>query len=129
MRRLLLAAGLATAAPRMHADPPALRFGISQKLLVGVNLSDARAAFVLWSHEILASIGFRLVKRGTSLALWLDEDESGWREVGQATIVLNPGGKPTLAMSHFRVLDTSGAPVRVGVSRMVWRSAETGWPR
>ena len=63
MRRLLLAAGLATAAPRMHADPPALRFGISQKLLVGVNLSDARAAFVLWSHEILASIGFHLVNQ------------------------------------------------------------------
>jgi hypothetical protein len=74
------------------------------------------------------SIGFRMVKRGTSLALWIDEDSSGWREVGQATIGLNPGGKPTIAMSHFRVLDTGGDPVRVSVGRMSWSSPDAGWP-
>jgi hypothetical protein len=75
------------------------------------------------------SIGFRMVKRGTSLALWIDEDGSGWREVGQATIGLNPGGTPTIAMSHFRVLDTSGGPVRVSVGRMSWSSPDSGWPK
>jgi hypothetical protein len=75
------------------------------------------------------SIGFRMVKRGTSLALWIDEDGTGWREVGQATIGLNPGGKSTLAMSHFRVLDTSGGAVRVSVGRMRWSSPDQGWPK
>jgi hypothetical protein len=74
-------------------------------------------------------IGFRMVKTGTSLALWLNEDEAGWREVGQATIGINPGGKATIAMSHFRALDTSGAAVRVSVDRMRWASPDPGWPR
>lgn len=75
------------------------------------------------------SIGFRMVKRGTSLTLWINEDEVGWREAGQATIALHPGGKATVAMSHFRVLDTSGGPVRVSVGRMRWSSPDSGWPR
>lgn len=90
------------------------------------NSNDNRVAVPI---RATSSIGFRLVKRGTALALWLDEDGSGWREVGQATLGLNPGGQPTIAMSHFRVLDTSGGPVRVGVSRMVWSSPDPGWPQ
>lgn len=90
------------------------------------NGNDNRVAVPI---RAASSIGFRLVKRGTALALWLDEDGSGWREAGQATIGLNPGGKPTIAMSHFRVLDTNGGPVRVGVSRMVWSSPDPGWPQ
>lgn len=74
-------------------------------------------------------IGFRMVKRDTSLALWIDEDGAGWREVGRTTIGLNPGGKPTIAMSHFRVLDTSGGAVRVSVGRMRWSSPDEGWPK
>lgn len=90
------------------------------------NGNDNRVAVPI---RAVSSIGFRMVKRGTALALWLNEDDAGWREVGQATIGLNPGGKPTIAMSHFRVLDTSGAAVRVGVSRMVWSSPDPAWPR
>lgn len=90
------------------------------------NGNDNRVAVPI---RATSSIGFRMVKRGTALALWLNEDDAGWREVGQATIGLNPGGKPTIAMSHFRVLDTSGAGVRVGVSRMVWSSPDPEWAR
>lgn len=75
------------------------------------------------------SLGFRLVKRGTSLALWIDEDGAGWREAGTATIALSPGGQGTIAMSHFRVLDTGGGPVRVSVGRMSWSSPDPAWPR
>jgi hypothetical protein len=75
------------------------------------------------------SLGFRIVKRGTMLALWINEDDGGWREAGRAAIGLNPGGQPTIAMSHFRVLDTSGGPVRVSVGRMSWSSPDPGWPK
>jgi hypothetical protein len=90
------------------------------------NGNDNRVAVPIAARR---SIGFRMVKRGTALALWLDEDDAGWREVGQATIGLMPGGQPTIAMSHFRVLDTSGGPVRVSVGRMSWSSPDPGWPK
>jgi hypothetical protein len=75
------------------------------------------------------SVGFRMVKEGPSLSLWLNEDEAGWQQAGQATIGINPGGKASIAMSHFRVLETSGAAVRVSVDRMRWSSPDAGWPR
>lgn len=75
------------------------------------------------------SIAFRLVKEGSSLSLWLSEDESGWQQAAQATIGINPGGKASIAMSHFRVLETSGAAVRMSVDRMRWSSPDAGWPR
>lgn len=90
------------------------------------NGNDNRVAVPITAKSHIA---FRMVKRGTALALWLNEDDSGWREVGQATIGLNAGGRPTIAMSHFRVLDTSGGAIRVSVSRMTWSSPDAGWPR
>lgn len=75
------------------------------------------------------SIAFRLVKEGSSLSLWLNEDEAGWQHVGKATIGINPGGKATVAMSHFRVLETTGAAVRVSIDRLRWSSPDAGWPR
>jgi hypothetical protein len=90
------------------------------------NGNDNRVAVPITAKSHIA---FRMVKRGTALALWLNEDDAGWREVGQATIGLNAGGRPTIAMSHFCVLYTSGGAIRVSVSRMAWSSPEAGWPR
>ena len=74
-------------------------------------------------------IGFRMVKEGTQLALWLNEDGEGWREIGAVTIALNSGGSPAIAMSHFRVLDTGGGVIDVGVNRMCWASTDERWPK
>ena len=70
-----------------------------------------------------------MVKEGARLALWLNEDGAGWREVGAVTITLNTGGSPSIAMSHFRVLDTSGGVIDVGVDRMRWAGTDAGWPK
>lgn len=59
---LLLGGGVAvaTGAKPELAD---LRFGMSQKLLVGVNQNDAKAAFLVWGNEILAATGFHLINQ------------------------------------------------------------------
>lgn len=90
------------------------------------NGNDNRVAVPITAKN---DIGFRMVKEGTRLALWLNAAGTGWREVGTATIGLNSGGSPAIAMSHFRVLDTSGGVIDVGVDRMRWASTDARWPK
>lgn len=43
------------------ADPP-LRLAISDRIIRGVNMNDARAAMTLWGQEIVHSAGFEVVR-------------------------------------------------------------------
>ena len=55
------------------------------------------------------------------LRLFANYDNQGWHQVGRdIQIRLNPGGSDAVAMSHLRVLDTSGAAIRVTADDFVW---------
>jgi len=43
-----------------HGGPTQLRMAVSEKVVVGVNLNDAKAALAIWSGELLKSIDVRM---------------------------------------------------------------------
>jgi hypothetical protein len=106
LRMLAALASLATAAPALPQQGPR-RPGDG----VPVSRSDSQDATRTWSRWPAAELAQAL------------------RSGGYVLIFINPGGKASIAMSHFRVLETSGAAVRVSVDRMRWSSPDAGWPR
>jgi len=66
-------------------------------------------------------VSYRIEKKGATLRLFANYDDQGWHQVGkEVQIRLNPGGSDGVAMSHLRVLDVSGAPIRVSADDFVW---------
>lgn len=66
-------------------------------------------------------VSYRIEKVGTTLRLFANYDNQGWHQVGkEIQIRINPGGSDAAAMSHLRVLDTSGAAIRVTADDFVW---------
>jgi hypothetical protein len=66
-------------------------------------------------------VSYRIEKTGAMLRLFANYDNQGWHQVGkEIQIRLNPGGSDAVAMSHLRVLDTSGAAIRVTADDFVW---------
>jgi phosphonate transport system substrate-binding protein len=68
---LAIAAGLclvgaishsASGASDLHNAPP-LRFGVSDAMVTGVSVSDARAAMSVWSTDLLGSMGLRVAPK------------------------------------------------------------------
>ncbi len=69
------------------------------------------------------SISYRIVKRGTSLALFRRQDgATDWTQVGGSgiTITLRAGGSAALAISHVRVLNNSDAAATVTADNFRW---------
>lgn len=66
-------------------------------------------------------VSYRIEKMGSILRLFANYDNQGWHQVGkEIQIKINPGGSDAVAMSHLRVLDTSGAVIRVTADDFVW---------
>ena len=43
----------------LASDDPPLRLAVSDKVVMGVNINDARAAMAVWSEELLKKIGLK----------------------------------------------------------------------
>ena len=66
-------------------------------------------------------VSYRIEKKGPALRLFANYDNHGWHQVGrEVQIALKPGGSDAVAMSHLRVLDVSGAAIRVTADDFVW---------
>ncbi len=66
-------------------------------------------------------VSYRTAKKGTTLRLFANYDGQGWHQVGkEVQIRLNPGASDAVAMSHLRVLDVSGAAIRVTADDFGW---------
>ena len=66
-------------------------------------------------------VSYRIEKFGSILRLFANYDNQGWHQVGkEIQIKINPGGSDAVAMSHLRVLDTSGSAIRVTADDFVW---------
>lgn len=67
-------------------------------------------------------VEYRVEKRGTTLRLFASYDGQGFHQVGRdVALVLNPGGSAAVAITHLRVLDTSGAAIDVTADALAWR--------
>jgi hypothetical protein len=66
-------------------------------------------------------VTYRIEKRGLVLTLWASYDGAPLHAVGApVTIAVKPGGSPDIAMTHVRVLDTSGGAVDVTADDFRW---------
>lgn len=84
-----------------------------------------------------SAVRYRVVKSDAgSLALYAKYDAEPWHRVGQPlTLEVNEGGSDQVAVTHVRVLDSSGAPVDVRADDFRWTrqaldptSASSGFP-
>lgn len=67
------------------------------------------------------SVAYRIEKSGTTLRLFASYDGAGFHLVGNpVTLSVNPGGTDAVAVTHVRVLDTSGAAIDVRADDFVW---------
>jgi hypothetical protein len=66
-------------------------------------------------------VSYRIEKKGTKLRFFANFDAQGWRQVGkEVQIRLAPDGAEAVARSHLRVLDVSGAEIRITADDFVW---------
>ena len=69
----------------------------------------------------VTSASYRLEKRGLELRLFASYDGAPFHAVGTpVTITLRAGGSGAVAVTHVRVLDTSGAAIDVTVDDLKW---------
>lgn len=67
------------------------------------------------------SVSYRIEKSGTTLQLFASYDGAGFHQVGNpVTLLVNAGGTDAVAVTHVRVLDTSGAAIDVRADDFVW---------
>lgn len=69
----------------------------------------------------VTSVSYRLEKRGLELRLFASYDGAPFHAIGApVTIALRAGGSAAVAVTHVRVLDTSGAAIDVTVDDLKW---------
>lgn len=70
------------------------------------------------------TVSYRVLKtNGTRLTLQARYDGGAWHDVGTTTITVNPGNTDAVAVTHVRVLDTSGAAISVSADDFIWTGA------
>ena len=70
------------------------------------------------------TVAYRVEKSGPELRLFVNYDDKGWHPVGGPVMIrLEPGGSDAVAMTHLRVLDISGAGMKVTADDFVWSGA------
>jgi hypothetical protein len=75
----------------------------------------------------IESVSYRIEKSGMDLRLFANYDNKGWHQVGEPVkIRLEEGGKDDVAMTHLRILDLSGASVRVTADDFLWSGPAIG---
>jgi|GEM_PF-5017551 len=68
-----------------------------------------------------STVSYRIQKTGgTRLTLQARYDTGAWHDVGATTITVNPGNTDAVAVTHVRVLDTSGAAISVSADDFTW---------
>lgn len=68
------------------------------------------------------SVSYRIEKNGRTLRLFARYDAGAWHAVGEpVTLTLNAGGSEAVAMTHVRILDTSGTAVSVTADDFQWK--------
>lgn len=71
-----------------------------------------------------STVSYRVLKtNGTRLTLQARYDNGAWHDVGATTLTVTAGNSDAVAVTHVRILDTSGAAISVSADDFSWTGA------